>query len=73
MYSGNMGCQVFKREGTKLERFLPKNQILRIGVMERCQKLGILLENKVILKLILSKNVNNKLIFFISTIFDIEN
>ena len=23
---GNMGCGVFKRGGTKLERFLPKNQ-----------------------------------------------
>ena len=25
-YYGNTGCGVFKREGTKLERFLPKNQ-----------------------------------------------
>ena len=59
---------------TKVERFLPKNQCtqrkllkLRIGVMRRCQKLDIVLENKVIQKLILSKNVNYKkcaLIFF---------
>ena len=26
MYYGNTGCRVFKRGGTKLERFLPKNQ-----------------------------------------------
>ena len=37
--------------------------------MASCQKLGIILENKVIYKLMLSKNVNNKkcapkLIFF---------
>ena len=37
--------------------------------MGRCQKLGIILESKVIKKLMLSKNVNNKkcapkLIFF---------
>ena len=37
--------------------------------MRRCQKLSIILENKVIEKLMLSKNVNNKkcapkLIFF---------
>ena len=41
--------------GTKLERFLPKNQhtqrkLLNFEnwVMGRCQKLGIILENKVI-------------------------
>ena len=45
----------FSSGGTKLERFLTKNQhtqrklsILRIGLMGRCQKLGIILENKVI-------------------------
>ena len=40
---GDTGCRVFK-EGTKLERFLPKNQhipkgndwILRIGVVASC-------------------------------------
>ena len=37
--------------------------------MGRCQKLGVILENKVIQKLMLSKNVNNKkyapkLVFF---------
>ena len=26
LYYGNTGCGVFKRGGTKLERFLPKNQ-----------------------------------------------
>ena len=25
LHYGNMGCGVFKRGGTKLERFLPKN------------------------------------------------
>ena len=35
--------------GTKLERFLSKNQhtqrkVLRIGLLGRCQKLGIILE-----------------------------
>ena len=32
---------------------------MRIGAVASCQKLGIILENNVILKLILSKNVNN--------------
>ena len=53
--------------------------------MARCQKLGIILVSKVIEKLMLSKNVTNKicapkLIFFnekkmrkIRIIFDIEN
>ena len=42
---GNTDCGVFKRGGTKFERFLPKNQHtqtkllnLRIGLMGRCQK-----------------------------------
>ena len=26
VHYGHTGCQVFKRGGTKLERFLPKNQ-----------------------------------------------
>ena len=56
----------FSRMGTKLERFLQKkNQhtpkgniwILKTGVMGRCQKLDIILENKVIQKLKLEKNV----------------
>ena len=47
------GLWSFQTGGTKLERFLPKNQhtqrkLLRIGLMGRCQKLGIILENKVI-------------------------
>ena len=44
-----------------MERCLPKinilkenDLILRIGVMVRCQKLGVILENKVIQKLMLS-------------------
>ena len=42
---------------------------LQIGVVASCQKLGIILENKGIGKLMLPKNVNNnkcapKLIFF---------
>ena len=52
---GSTGCGIFKQGGTKLERFLPKNQntqgncsILRIELMGRCQKLGIILENRVI-------------------------
>ena len=59
--------------------------ILRIEVVASCQKVGIILENKVILKLLLSKNVNNKkcatkFVFFngkkiskIWMIFDIDN
>ena len=50
---------------------IPKGNywILQIGLLARCQKLGIILENKVIKKLMLSKNVNNKkcapkLVFF---------
>ena len=73
---GNTGCGVFKR-GYKISNFswhrinvLKGNYwILRIGLMRRCQKVSIILENKVIWKLMLSKNVNNKkcapkLIFF---------
>ena len=77
--------------GTKSEKKLPKNQHtqrkllnLRIGVMGRCQKMGIILENKTIQKLMLSKNVKNKkcapkLILFnkkmrkILMIFGVEN
>ena len=55
--------------GTELERFLPKNQHTQrkllnfenwVKQMGRCQKLGIILESKVISKLMLSKHVNNK-------------
>ena len=46
----------FYGRDTKLKRFLSKNQlysnenyqILRVGVMASCQKLGIILENRVI-------------------------
>ena len=33
---------------------------MRIGVVANCQKLGIILENKGIYKLMLLKNVNNE-------------
>ena len=44
---GSTGSGVFKRGGTKLERFLPKNQhnqtklfiLSLVGIMGRCQKL----------------------------------
>ena len=67
LYYGNTGCEVFKRG-------------IRIGVVASCQKLGTLLENKVIEKLRLSENVNNKkcapkFVLFrkIRKIFDVEN
>ena len=52
----SMGCGVFKRGGTKLERFLSKNQHTQRKLLNfenwingtRCQKLGIILESKVI-------------------------
>ena len=59
--------------------------ILQMNVVPSCQKLGIILENKMIQKLMLSINVINKkcapkLVFFnekklrkIRMIFDIEN
>ena len=59
-------CRVFKWGVQNWKDFCLKMNIpqgnysiLKIGVMGRCQKLGIILENKVILKLMLSKNVNN--------------
>ena len=66
MYYGISGCGVFK--GYKIRKVFGYKStavkwnywILRIGVVASCQKLGIILENKVILKLMLSKNVNNK-------------
>ena len=52
---GNMGCQVFNRGVKNWKDFclkinIPKGNYLtlRIGVMGRCQELGIVLENKVI-------------------------
>ena len=52
---GNTGSRVFKRgiqiwKEFYLKIFIPKgnNWILRIGVVASCQKLGIILENKVI-------------------------
>ena len=52
---GNTGCGVFKRGGTKLERFLPKNQHTQRKLLNfenwvngEVSKLGIILESKVI-------------------------
>ena len=57
----------FQGRDTKLERVLAKinihkvnHWILKIGLVASCQILGIILENKVIWKLMLSKKVNNK-------------
>ena len=61
----------FSSRGTKLERFLPKNQYnqrkllnfedwVKIGLMGRCQKMSIIFESKLIQKLMLSNYVNNK-------------
>ena len=58
----------FSREGYKIKKVFGQKStvvkwnfwILRIGVLASCQKLSINLENKVIYKLMLSKNVNNK-------------
>ena len=54
-YYGNTGGGVFKKGGTKLERFLLKNQhtqrkllIFENWLMGRCQKLDISLESKAI-------------------------
>ena len=60
----------FQAGGIKLEIFLhTQKKLLNFELMGRCQTLGIILENRVIKKLMLSKNVNNKkcapeLIFF---------
>ena len=55
--SGRYNCKDFC-----LRINIPKENywILRIGVMGRCQKLDIILGYKVIWKLMLSKNVNDK-------------
>ena len=79
-------------QGTKLERFLHKNQHTQrkslnfeFWINGELSKIGHHFSNKVIQKLILSKNVNNKksapkLAFFnekklrkIQMIFDVEN
>ena len=80
----------FSNEGTKLERFFQKNQHAHRKLFNfvfwnngELSKIGHHFSNKVIQKLILSKNVNNKkctpkLVFFneknkIWMLFDIEN
>ena len=60
---GNTGCWVqnWKYFCLKINTAKGNDWILRIGVLGRCQKLGIILElNEVIKKLILSKNVNKR-------------
>ena len=61
----------FKGRDTNIERFLAKNQLQsnEIGVMSSCQKLGIILENKVIYKFMLSKHFSNKKILTIFCTF----
>ena len=67
------GLWTFQAGGKKLERFLPKNQHTQRKLLNFENwvngEVSIILENKVIQKLMLSKNVNNKtcapeLIFF---------
>ena len=73
---GNAGCEVFKR-GNKIRNiFCLKINIIKgncwtlsVGVMGRCPKYDIVLENEVVKKLIILKNFNSKkcvpkLIFF---------
>ena len=52
MFTKVIGVVEVSSGGFKIGFFLPKYQgdywILRIGVMGRCQKLGIILENKLI-------------------------
>ena len=73
---GNTGCGVFKSGGTKLDRFLHKNPHTQRKLLNfefwidgELSNIGHHFSNKVIQKLILSKNVNNKkcdskLVFF---------
>ena len=75
----------FSMEEYTIRKALWNHWILKIGVMGRCRKLGIIIENKVIQKLMLLRNVKNqecalKFVFFnekkirkIWIIFDIEN
>jgi hypothetical protein len=55
----------FSREGYKIRKVVVKwnCHIWRMGVLASSQKLSIILENKVIQKLMLSKNVNKKMWF----------
>ena len=60
---GNTGCGVFKRGGTKLERFLPKNQHTQRKLLNfefwingELSKIGYHFSNKVILKIDSTKN-----------------
>ena len=55
LHYGNTGCRVFKQGVQNWKDFclkinIPKgnDRILRIGVVASCEKLGIILENKVI-------------------------
>ena len=64
---GNTGCGVFKRRGTKLERFLLKNQHTQRKLLNfenwvnwEVSKIRHHFKSKVISKLMLSKNVNSK-------------
>ena len=61
----------FSGEGYKIRKVKKAKKI--IGVMSSCQKLEIILENKVISKLMLSKNVNNKKNAPKSIFFDKKN
>ena len=58
------GCRILKMVGPKMQDFWPKNNILRgnhciLKIQEApvLQKLGMILENKVVQKLKLEKNV----------------
>ena len=62
MHYGNTGCRIFKRGGTKLERFLPTNQYTQRKLLNfknwfngELLKIGHPFNNKVILKLDLIK------------------
>ena len=64
VYYGNTGCGVFKRRIQNSKGFWLKvnitkenHRILKIEVMVSCQKLDIFLENKVIQKMMILKNV----------------
>ena len=56
---GNMGCRVFKRGKEMQIAFQPKINILRgdqtVDIAQCCQKLGIILEKKKIVVLLLKK------------------
>ena len=74
------GLSSFQAGGIKLERFLHKNQHTQrkslnfeFWINGELSKIGHHFSNKVIQKLTLSKNVNNKKMRKIQMIFDIEN